>query len=259
MRRSVTLLLLTFTVSACLPIAADAQRRARRDADYSQFNVPYDGRFTFVRLRYAPLPGPSTGGGFWRDQDLKWDHDYPRAERNLMKILSELTALNPYLGGGNILTAEDPELFRYPVAYVSEPGFWSVTDVEAANLRSYVLKGGFLIFDDFAGEQWYNFEEKLRRVLPEARLVALDLSYPIFHSFFDIEALPAAHPYWGNPSVYYGVFEDNDPTKRLMIIVNYNNDIGEYWEWSDAGFVPIELSNEAYKLGVNYIIYALTH
>lgn len=236
-----------------------AQRRPSREADYSQFNVPYDGRFTFVRLRFAPLAGPSGGGGFWRERDLKWDHDYPRAERNLMKIVSELTDLTAYLDGGNILAADDPELFKYPFAYLSEPGFWTVTKAEADGLRNYLLKGGFLIFDDFAGAQWFNFAEKIREVLPEGRLVQLDASHPIFHSFFDIEALPATHPYWGMPSVYYGIFEDNDPSKRLMVIVNYNNDIGEYWEWSDAGFVPIELSNEAYKLGVNYIVYAMLH
>lgn len=252
-------LILGVVLATLLTQPLNAQRRrGGDDGDYARFNVAYDGRFTFVRLRFDPMAGWSGGGGYFRG-DQKWDHDYPRAERNLTKILDELTALTPYLGGSNILTAEDPELFKYPVAYLSEPGFWTVNDKEVENLRAYLLKGGFIIFDDFAGEQWYNFEEKMRRVLPEAQLVPLDPSYPIFHSFFDIEVLPAAHPYWGMASVYYGIFEDNDPSKRLMVIVNYNNDIGEYWEWSDAGFVPIELSNEAYKLGVNYIVYAMTH
>jgi hypothetical protein len=244
------------TVVLTTPVAG--QRRSQ-ESDYSQFNVPYDGRFTFVRLRFTPLEGWSGGGGYWRGRDLKWDHDYPRAERNFMKILSELTELSPYLDGGNILSADDPQLFKYPVAYLCEPGFWTVTKNEADNLRTYLLKGGFLIIDDFAGQQWFNFAEKMQQVLPDARLVRLEPSHSIFHSFFDIDSLDHLHPNYGVQAEYFGIFEDNDPNKRLMVIVNYNNDVGDYWEWSDQGFIPIELSNEAYKLGVNYVVYAMTH
>ena len=97
-------------------------------------------------------------------------------------------------------------------------------------------------------------------LLPEGRLVELDVSHPIFHAFFEIETLDFV-PFYGRgvrPS-FHGVFEDNDPSKQLLLIANYNNDIGEYWEYSDTGFTPIELSNEAYKLGVNYVIYSMTH
>ncbi len=235
-----------------------AQSRRSRRADFEALNTSYDGRFTFVRLRYTPLPGSSAGGGFFRG-DLKWDHDYPRAERNLTRILDEITTLTPFLGGGNILAVDDPDLFRYPMAYLVEPGFWSLTPQEAETLRNYLLKGGFLIIDDFAGGQWFNFEQRMRDVLPDGRLVRLDASHPIFHSFFEIDRLDHRHPYWNYDSEFYGIFEDNDPNKRLMVVVNYNNDIGESWEWSDTGFIPIDLSNEAYKLGVNYIVYALTH
>lgn len=251
-------------VAALALVGGSLEAQVGRGAEryFEQFNTSYDGRFTFVRLRFEPLRGPSSGGGFFRGRDLKWDHDYPRAERNLMKLLSELTSLRPYMDGGNILAVDDPRLFRYPVAYLSEPGFWTVSDKEAENLRSYLLKGGFVIFDDFLDGQWFNFAEKMEKVLPEGRLVQLDASHPIFHSFFQIDSLPRQHPHPSltiSPSVYYGIFEDNDPAKRLMVIVNYNNDIGDYWEWSDQGFFPIELSNEAYKLGINYIVYAMTH
>ena len=97
-----------------------------------------------------------------------------------------------------------------------------------------------------------------RKVLPEANLIKLDRSHPIFDTFYRIESLEYEHPYFGVPSEFYGVFEDNDPAKRLLIIANYNNDISEYWEWSDMGLFPVELSNEAYKLGVNYIVYGMT-
>jgi len=260
--RSLVLLVAGLAVVSS-PLLAQSSRsrqpRVRQEAvDFDELNTSYDGRFTFVRLRYAPLEGFSGGGGYFRG-DVKWDHDYPRAERNFVKILDELTAIGPYMRGGNILAVDDPELFKYPVAYLVEAGFWTLTPDEAESLRNYLLKGGFLIFDDFAGRQWYNFQDRMRDVLPDGRLVELDASHPIFHSFFDIDALGHVHPYYGVKSVFYGIFEDNDPSKRLLVVVNYNNDIGESWEWSDMGFIPIELSNEAYKLGVNYIVYGMTH
>lgn len=236
--------------------AQEMRGGGRRDRDEAPFtgNTPYSGRFTFARIRFEPLGGE----GGWR-RDLKWDHDFPRAERNLMKIVKELSSIEPFMNGGNVFSADDPELHRFPIAYLSEPGFWTLSDAEATGLRTYLQKGGFLIFDDFFGEHWFNFESQMLKVLPQARIVRLDTSHPIFDSFFRITTLDYRHPYFGHPSEFYGIFEDNDPSKRLMVIVNYNNDIGDYWEWSDAGFVPIELSNEAYKLGVNYLMYALTH
>lgn len=247
---------LVLAVLAADTLAAQEMGGGRRDRDHQPFtgNTPYDGRFTFARIKFEPLGG----GSGWR-RDLKWDHDFPRAERNLMKILRELSTLEPFMDGGNVFTLDDPELHRFPIAYVSEPGFWTLTDAEAAGMRSYLQKGGFVIFDDFFGEHWMNFESQMLKVLPQARIVRLDASHPIFDSFFHITSLDYRHPYFGHPSEFYGIFEDNDPSKRLMVIVNYNNDIGDYWEWSDAGFIPIELSNEAYKLGVNYLIYAMTH
>lgn len=217
-------------------------------------NVPYDGRFTFVRIRFDMLDDAGSWG-----RDIKWAHDYPRGERHFMKILDELSTLRPRLDSTNVLTLDDPELFKYPVAYLCEPGFWVMSDAEAAAMRSYLLKGGFMIIDDFVGNHWYNFEAQVRRALPEARLVPVDARHPIFDSFFRIESLEFAHPNFPVMAQFYGIYEDNDPAKRLMMIVNYNADIGDYWEWSDEGFLPIELTNEAYKLGVNYVVYSMTH
>jgi hypothetical protein len=178
-----------------------------------------------------------------------------------MKILNEITTLEPYMGpaGGTIVDIGSPDLFKYPLAYMCEPGYWSQTDEEAANLRAYLKKGGFIIFDDFRGGDWMNFEMQMRRVLPDVRFVQLDLSHPVFHAFFDIETLAFHQFYDRDTPFFYGVFENNDPQKRLVAVVNYNNDIGEYWEFSDTGWTPIDLSNEAYKFGVNYIIYGMTH
>jgi hypothetical protein len=236
-------------------MTATAQRRGGGGNRGPQIlpNVPYDGRFTYVRVRYE-LP---MDGGF--RQDIKWAHDYPRGEQHFAKVMSELSTIRVHTSGSNILTLDDPLLTKYPVAAITEPGFWRPNDAEVLGLRNYLLKGGFVIFDDFAGEHWMNFEEQMRRVFPKLRPIELTIDHPLFDSFYKIKTLDYNHPYYrGYKSVFYGIFEDNDPKKRLMCIVNYNNDISEYWEFSDEGMFPMDASNEAYKLGVNYIIYALT-
>ena len=218
----------------------------------------YDSRFVFARIRYADS---YAGGGFADRQDLPWAHDYPRAERNLMRILEAITFVDPYLGedGGTILMFDDPSLFKYPFAYMSEPGYWQLSEAETVGLRNYLLKGGFLIFDDFHDDHMLNLEAQMRKVLPDLRWFELDATHPVYHSFFDIDSLEYDPVYIPSIPIFYGLFEDNDPEGRLIAVANQNNDIGEYWEYSDSGWLPIDLSNEAFKLGVNYVMYALTH
>jgi hypothetical protein len=247
-RRILWVIALALTVPL-LTLSAQRFRRGSPGNDPSP-NVAYNGQFTFVRVRFEPLSGG------W---DLKWDHDYPRAENHFMKILDEVTGVHPRMDGSNILAFDDPEIFKYPVAYVSEPGFWTLTAEETVALREYVNKGGFVIFDDFTGPHWYNFEERWREVFPQLRLTKLELTHPIFDSFFHIESLEMVHPQNGAPAEFWGAFENNDPSKRLVMIANYNNDIGDYMEFSDEGYLPISLTNEAYKLAVNYVVYAMTH
>ena len=157
-----------------------------------------------------------------------------------------------------MLPLDDPELTRFPVAYMAEPGFWQPTDEEIEGLRNYLLKGGFVIFDDFTGWHFENLTAQMARALPGIRPIELDISHPIFHSFFEIETLEMA-PMYGPPPTFWGFFEDNDPNGRMYGIANYENDIGEYWEFSDTGWYAVDVTNEAYKFGVNYVIHALTH
>ncbi|RMG54004.1 MAG: DUF4159 domain-containing protein [Acidobacteria bacterium] len=211
-------------------------------------------RFTFARIKYS---GPLVGRATLFGQGLPpWAHDYPRGGRHLMKIVSELTSIetNP---DEVILTFDDPHLFEYPFAYLCEVGFMQLSDAEIKGLREYLLRGGFLIVDDFRG-RWAlnNLREHLRRAFPEYELEELDISHPIFNCFFTIETLDVVPPYGGGIPKFYGLSDEHG---RLMMVVNYNNDISEYWEWSDDPFFPIEETNQAYKFGVNYIIYALTH
>jgi hypothetical protein len=213
------------------------------------------GDITIARLRWGSDRLRSYGFG------SAWNHDYPRAERHLSLIIRELTLARIQTDGDVVLGLDDPNLFSYPIVMMWEPGFWNLTDREAESFRAYLQKGGFAIFEDFDGPaQWQVFESQLRRVLPDAKLVRLEPSHAIFDSFFRINDIHAiVHPMTRIRPSYYGVFEDNDPEKRLMVVANFDNDVPEYWEWSGEGFLPFDASNEAYKLGVNYVIYGLTH
>jgi hypothetical protein len=239
---------LSGTLAAAMPSDAAIQTpRADR---------AYDGRFTFVRLRCG-----SDSMFSRRGFSAAWNHDYPRAEQHLSLILDELTAVDVRTDRTLLLSLDDPELFNYPIAYMWEPGFWSLTDREAVSFRGYLLKGGLAVFEDFDGpDQWNHFEAQMRRVLPELRFVKLDQSNRIFSSFFRVQDIDGiVHPMTGIRPSYYGLYENNDPSGRLMVIANFDNDVPEYWEWSGQGVFPFDASNEAYKLGVNYVVYGLTH
>ena len=226
-------------------------------------NVAYDGRFTFVRVNYQTAPG-----GYWYRGWPAWAHGYPLAEQNLMRIMNEVTYLAPHQEEINTVALDNPDLFKYPVAYIIEVGWWQLTDREAAGLRAYLQKGGFVIFDDFkmpgqygpGGGGWENFEANMKRVLPDVRFFDMDASHQIFHCFFEIDDLSIVpQAYNAGRPIFKGVYEDNDPAKRLIMIINYNTDISQFWEWSGTGLRPVGQTNEAYKLGVNYIVYGLTH
>jgi hypothetical protein len=243
------------TVLVALPLVLTAQRGGRRIFDRAfgrgvYANVHYDGRFTVVRIRYQ-------GRG-------SWSADYPTMERNLSTILGELTSIDPHLDGSNVHTFDDPELFKYPVAYLTEPGYWFPTEAEVRGLREYLVKGGFLIVDDFHFiNEWMVFESAIRRVLPDANIVPLDVSHPVFNAFFAIETLDVPYPgrlgEQGLMGEFYGIYRDNDPTKRLDVVISYNMDIGDYMEWSQTDRYQFGPTNEAYKFGINYILYGLTH
>ena len=231
------------------------ERRRAPVADISA--AEYDGRFSFVRLRYGSA-AELASGRFTSRREPPWAHDFPRADFNFLKILGELTFLKTFIDEGNIRTLDDPDLAMFPIAYMSEPGFWVMDQAEMEGFRAYLQKGGFVIFDDFRENHMYNLFAQMKKVLPEATWQRLDASHPIFHSFFEINSLDDVPGFYGIPE-WHGIFEDNDPRKRLMAIANYNHDLGEMWEFSDTGYVPVDLSNEAYKFGVNYVIYGMTH
>jgi hypothetical protein len=257
-RRLRTLTILALTCATVVSAQPETTGWGRRE-------LPYDSQFTFVRLRWRSGSfgaRVSTGEIGAANQ---WLHEFPRAEKNLMAVLKELTLVDAKVDTSLILQLDDPNLFNYPIAMMWEPGFWRMTDEQAKRLREYFLKGGFIIFNDFEQDQWNNFEAQMRRVLPDARLVSMDLKHPVFDSFFELATPEFKHPpnhhLYGFKPKYFGIFEDNDPSGRLMAIVNYNTNLAEFWQMVDAGFyfLPTDSTSDAFRLGVNYMLYGLTH
>jgi hypothetical protein len=233
-----------------LPLAAAAQIGFGFGFRYR--NAKYDGRVALVRARYQAYPG--------------WSFDYPAMENNLAQVLHDITTLRPNLEAADILDLDDPQLFKYPLVYLSEPGYWMPTPTEAEGLRTYLQKGGFLIVDDFHyPNEWAVFDRAMRSVLPAARIYRLDASHSIYNTFFAIKSLEVPYPGDTGPNAlmgeFFGIYQDNDPRKDLMAVINYNMDLGDYLEWSNDprsrySLVP---TNEAYKFLINYVVYGLTH
>ena len=243
------------SVAAALPVLVGPGASHRAPRQDSLYQVPYNGRFTFTRIRYGSAGGRGGGWG-WRSA---WNHDYPNADRNMQFILERYTGVAPNTGGTNVVDLEDPRIFEHPILYMSEPGYWRATEEGIANLRAYLLKGGFLIFDDFEREQWNNMAAEVGRALPGHRWIEIDESHPIFRSYFRVDDIYVPHPLVRVTPNYQAIFEENDPTRRMMVLANHNSDLAEYWEWSPEGLFPVDPTNDAFRLGVNYIVYAMMH
>ena len=155
--RMIVLAATTLLVLSAAAAAAVATTGQFFTPDIQYDNAGYDGRFVFNRIRFEPT--------YWRPGnyewglDLGWNHDYPRAEEHFTRILANVTGLDTTTDGSNILALDDPELFRHPWVYLCEVGLWDATDEQAENLRNYMLKGGFVVIDDFTNRAWWNFQE----------------------------------------------------------------------------------------------------
>ena len=215
--------------------------------------------FTFVRVRYSSYG--RRGGG--------WAVDYPDSDLNFSYRLQQLTTLDVD-PNGKILSLTDAELFDHPWIYMIEPGGMVLSEPEVESLRRYLLNGGFLMVDDFWGEyQWENFYHQIKRVFPERELVELTVEHEIFHCVYDLEEMPQipsighALSGWtteiqGALPHYWAIYDD---AGRMMAIICHNTDLGDGWE--QEGESPEyfrEFSEKsAYPLGINIVVYALTH
>ena len=248
-RRLILGLSAAIVIALAVPAAAQRGFFGGRQRFVVNDNVPYDGKFTFARVRYA-----SYGS---------WSADYPTMETNLTTILEEITSLRPHRDGSNVHDLDDPELFKFPLAYLTEPGYWFPSNEEADALRLYLAKGGFLIVDDFHfPQEWNVFERGIRMALPNAKILPMTIEHSIFDSFFRLESLKVPYPgrlgEMGLMGEFYGIYEDNDPAKPLQVIINYNIDLGDYVEWSGQNLYNKNSTNEAYKFMINYVVYGMT-
>ena len=235
--------------------------------------------FIFVRAKYTNYPGSGGPGyGYGGSQRQWWETDYDDADRNLLRGLQRYTTMDASSKGYKAMALTDPGLFEYPFLYINMkrvplfsgngPNF---SPKEAGVLREYMLRGGFVMLDDFWGpEHWQDFLVELAKIFPDRRPEKLALDHPIFHCFFDIneiEQVPGRGVTWGfgmgflldnadYPTAVHGVFDKND---RLMMVVNFNTDLGDGWEHTFDEFYPTRYCNAAYKIGINTIVYALSH
>lgn len=215
--------------------------------------------FYFTRGRYTDYRGS------WRSP--AWATDYPKADQQFLVVLRRLTNVDAY-ASEHSMALTDPELRRYPFLYMLEVGYMDLQPSEVRALRDYLLAGGFLFIDDFWGtREWQNFEEQMRRVLPEYPIRDLPLDHPIFRTFYEIREIQQV-PAIGNirrgrtweqdgyePAVR-GIFDERG---RLMVMVNWNTDIGDAWEWAEQPDYPLKYSTFAYQIGINAVVYAMSH
>lgn len=242
------------------PPAAQRPQLAQEEA------LPPEPRaFFFTRAIYSDY-GRRFGGG-WGGRP-NWAIDYPKADRQFLVVLKRLTNLDAF-STENAVRLDDPALRRYPFLYALEVGRMNLTQEEVRGLRDYLSAGGFLVIDDFWGpREWANFEGEMARVLPGRPIVDVPPDHAIFRSFYDIDEIlqvpnlrngtrggPTAECYGCAPAVR-GIFDDDG---RLMVVINWNTDLGDAWEWAENPYYPLRFSTFAYQMGVNMIIYAMSH
>ena len=241
-----------FLLPFCLMVLLAAEVSDESDAS----RTPEE--FTFLRLVYS-------GGGWMRSS---WAVDYPKADEQFLYALRKLTDFGFVSSDNRAVQILDPDLFQYPFIYAVEVGSMVLSNQEAEQLREYLLRGGFLVVDDFHGPyEWNNFYQQIKKVFPEYEPVDLPVSHPIFHCYFDIDELfqvPGLQTVYsgrtwekGGYEAHYRGIQDN--SGRLMVMINHNVDLGDAWEWAEVEAYPREYANLAFQLGINYIVYAMTH
>jgi hypothetical protein len=235
---------------------------------YPQNNMFWFRAFTMAKP--AAYRCPEFGGrNFFPPQGWGWATDYPGADCKFMGAIHRLTGMHVY-ENPNVTEIMDESLFKFPYAYIVEPGQMFLTERQAARLREYLLRGGFLHFDDFWGlAQKRNMEMQLRKIFPEKTMEVLPLTHEIFHTFFDIDKViqipNQGNGCYGGPTWeqrddieprIYGIADD---TGRLMVVVTYNSDLGDAWEYMDLACYPEKYAAQSLRLGMNFMIYAMTH
>ncbi len=213
-------------------------------------NTPPETEFVFARWHYS---AGRRGDG--------WAHDYPTAEEHILQIMSETSRIDATRMSYTVVELSSPEIFKYPFSYVSEPGEMQLSDQEVVNLREYINRGGFVMIDDFGGQgneqrEFQSFRANLLRAFPDRDMFLLTSDHPMMQIFYGIDSLQTVHPMTGVKSLFYGF---PDGKGGLSMVVCFNNDVGDFWEFIDEPRYPVKPSAEALKLGLNFVLYAMSH
>ena len=219
--------------------------------------------WTFARLRYDGF----YGRGFNRRGGSRWTTDYPKAERQFVQGVRRLTRID-VKSIEQVVDPDTDELFDWPWAYAVEVGSWDFSADQAQRMREYLLKGGFLMVDDFHGTaEWQMFQAGLRKIFPERAIEDLANEDEIFHGLYDLDErfqVPVVqYVYTGRTFERDGVNPEwravRDDNGRVMVAICHNMDLGDAWEWADLPEYPERFTSLAYRIGINYIMYAMTH
>jgi hypothetical protein len=237
--------------------------------------------FHFTRLMYTDMrrgtmarPPPYTcpelgGGNFFPPQGWGWATDYPGADCKFMDGVNRLTGVRVH-PDPNIRSIMDEDLFEFPYAYIVEPGGMHLRDAEAVRLRDYLLRGGFLHVDDFWGlREKANLETQMRKVFPNRRMEVLPATHPVFRTFFIIDEVVqipnrsngcrGGRTWERSDDTEARIYGISDDSGRLMVLVTYNSDLGDAWEYLDLPCYPAEYAVPALQMGINFMVYAITH
>ena len=240
---------------------------------YENMPLPTDwqspAEWTFARLMYPPGPLDGYAGRFdgdWREGLSLWTQDYPAADRKIIQVVRRLTRIDARSVEQPVSLDDGDEIYNWPFLYAVQVGEWGLTERQAKKLRDYLLRGGFFMADDFHGseEQAY-FYKTMKMVFPERTIVDIPNDDPIFHTVFDLdnryqvpgaEHLRTGYKKDGRIPHWQGIYDDKG---RIMVAISLNSDIGDSWEWSDSEEYPLKYSDLGMRLGVNYVVYAMSH
>ena len=252
-----------------------AQRPFREypSVEYGVSPVPSDwkeqGEWTFARLMYPPGPNDGYRGRFdgdWRQGLSLWTQDYPKADRAFAQAVRRLTRVQARSVEESVNLDDGDEIYNWPWLYAVQVGEWGLTPAQGKKLRDYLLRGGFFMADDFHGTlEWQVFQRSMQLVFPDRPIVEIPDNDPIFHTIFDLdnryritgaEHLAVGYKLDGKDAHWRGIYDDQG---RVMVAISFNSDIGDSWEWSNVPGYPLKFSDLGMRIGVNYVVYAMTH
>jgi hypothetical protein len=244
-----------------IPLPEDWQEKA--EWVQARLMYPQHPEARFARFRYGRLD--------WREGGTSWTQDYPRADRHFALALRRLTRIH-------VRSVEQPsnpddvdDFFNWPWMVAGEMGDWLLTDAQVKTLREYLLRGGFIYLDDFWGpDEYARFAESMTRVFPDRPVVEIENQDAIFHAVYDLDDRYQVLGQWslrgsggwmgqraaGTKAHWMGIYDDRN---RLMVAMTFNSDVGDSWEWADSPSYPEKFSALGIRLGVNFVVYSMTH